>query len=46
MIFQRAKPKYTSCHLSLFNVNKLNEVGGFVDGFVGFQGYDCVHLCV
>ena len=28
MMFQRAKPKYTSCHLSLFNVNNRNKVGG------------------
>ena len=42
MMFQRAKPKYTSCHLSLFNVNNRNEVGGFV----GCQEYVCVHLAV
>ena len=30
MWFERAKPKYSSCHLSLFNVNNRNELGGFV----------------
>ena len=39
MMLQRAKPKYTSRHLSLFNINNRNEVGGFV----GCQGYVCVH---
>ena len=37
--FQRTKKKYTSCHLSLFNVNYRNEVGGFVV----CQGYVFVH---
>ena len=39
LMFQRDKTKYTSCHLSLFKMNNRNEVGGFV----GCQGYVCVH---
>ena len=35
MMFQRAKQKYISCHLSLFNVNN-------VSGFVACQGYVCM----
>ena len=39
VVFQRAAPKYTSSNLSLCNVKTWNEVGGFV----GCQGYVCVH---
>ena len=39
MIFQKAKPKYISNYLSLFNVNNRNEV----DGFARCQWYVSVH---
>ena len=39
LMFQRAKTKYASFHLSLFNVNNRNDV----NSFVGCQGCVCVH---